>query len=137
MDQTIIFYKDNRKVAEITQAEFMRFNFETSGDFLLLQQNLNRTLTGVSNLITAPSKEEIEKERRKLTDSMRYKIMRKDSFHCVLCGATGKDDNLVIDHIYPVALGGKTKQENLRTLCRTCNSGKGTEIDIEKLTFLQ
>lgn len=71
----------------------------------------------------------IEKERRKMTNSLRYKIMRRDSFCCVLCGATGKDDSLVVDHIVPIVKGGKTKESNLRTLCSKCNSGKGTKTD--------
>lgn len=70
-----------------------------------------------------------ERERRKLTNSLRYRVMRRDAFHCVLCGATGKEDRLVVDHILPISKGGKTTITNLRALCQTCNSGKFTKLD--------
>ena len=73
------------------------------------------------------------KERGKLTDSMRYKIMRRDNFFCVLCGATGKDAFLVVDHTIPILKGGKSIESNLRTLCTKCNSGKGTDLDSESI----
>ena len=55
---------------------------------------------------------------------MRYEIFKRDGFKCVLCGATAKDDLLMIDHIKPVVNGGSNEFENLRTLCRQCNLGK-------------
>jgi hypothetical protein len=73
------------------------------------------------------SKQEIE--RRKMKNSLRYKVMRRDNFHCVLCGNTGKSAKLVVDHIVPIAKGGLTKMENLRTLCNICNTGKGTKTE--------
>jgi len=72
---------------------------------------------------------ESQKERAKVTNGLRYDIMRRDNFHCVLCGATGKDDQLVIDHIIPIAKGGKTELDNLRTLCFSCNSGKRDKVE--------
>lgn len=50
--------------------------------------------------------------------------MSRDSFRCVLCGITAKDDLLMIDHTIPVVQGGTNKIENLRTLCRQYNLGK-------------
>jgi len=70
-----------------------------------------------------------EKERRKMTHSLRYKILRSDNFSCRICGATAENDRLAVDHITPIAKGGKTEPLNLRTLCYTCNSGKGTKLD--------
>lgn len=58
--------------------------------------------------------------------------MRRDSFQCVLCGATGKDNILVVDHIKPISKKGKTEMENLRTVCRSCNSGKLDKIESYK-----
>ena len=72
-----------------------------------------------------PTKEAIG--RRRVTDSLRYKVMRRDDFFCQLCGATGKDARLVVDHIIPVAKGGDSAMENLRTLCDPCNIGKGVK----------
>lgn len=38
---------------------------------------------------------------------------------CELCQRT---DNLVIDHIIPLAQGGSNELDNLRTLCQSCNA---------------
>ncbi len=70
----------------------------------------------------------VMRERSKLTNDVRYRVLRRDEFHCMACGATGKDDVLVVDHIHPVSKGGETTMDNLQTLCRTCNSGKGTKL---------
>ena len=65
-------------------------------------------------------------ERRKMSDSLRYDVMKRDDFKCVLCGRSAKKDgvSLEIDHIKPISKGGKTTISNLQTLCRECNRGK-------------
>lgn len=70
-----------------------------------------------------------QKERRKMGNALRYRIMRRDGFACVLCGATAPDEKLVVDHVMPIARGGKTESTNLRTLCSRCNTGKGTKLE--------
>lgn len=65
-----------------------------------------------------------------MTDKLRYKIMKRDNFRCVICGASQKDGvKLHVDHIIPVSKGGKTIESNLRTLCDRCNLGKGASYD--------
>ena len=69
-------------------------------------------------------------ERAKMTDSLRYDILRRDGFKCCICGATAADGvKLHVDHIRPVAKGGKTEKSNLRTLCDRCNHGKGAKYN--------
>jgi len=70
-----------------------------------------------------------QRARARMTDGLRYRVMRRDGFYCVLCGATGQTHTLVLDHIMPVSRGGKTTMDNLRTVCRTCNSGKSDKIE--------
>lgn len=74
-----------------------------------------------------------ERERSKMSNALRYTVMRQDNFCCRICGVTGKEALLAVDHIHPVARGGKTVLSNLRTLCRPCNAGKGTKLDTEKV----
>ena len=40
---------------------------------------------------------------------------------CEMCGDQLTNDNLVVDHIFPLALGGTDDLCNLRLLCRECN----------------
>ena len=69
-------------------------------------------------------------ERSKMTNSLRYDVMRRDKFRCVLCGASADDGvKLHVDHIIPVSKGGLTTMENLRTLCDRCNTGKRDKYD--------
>lgn len=71
-----------------------------------------------------------EYQRKMMTDSLRYDILKRDGFRCVLCGRTVNDGiKLHVDHIIPVSKGGKTVKENLRTLCEECNWGKSDKYD--------
>lgn len=68
-------------------------------------------------------------ERAKMTAGLRYDILKRDKFTCKYCGAssTVHGVTLHVDHIKPVANGGRTEKNNLQTLCRDCNLGKGTK----------
>lgn len=57
----------------------------------------------------------------------RSNAVRTASPACQTCGTTGSKQNpLTVDHITPKAAGGDDHRANLRTLCRRCNSAKGT-----------
>ncbi|MBQ7172382.1 MAG: topoisomerase DNA-binding C4 zinc finger domain-containing protein [Clostridia bacterium] len=69
-------------------------------------------------------------ERGEVSDSLRYDILRRDNFTCVLCGASARQGaRLHVDHIVPIAKGGKSVPSNLRTLCERCNIGKLDKIE--------
>jgi hypothetical protein len=58
---------------------------------------------------------------------LRFLVMRRDHFKCVLCGRTPATDpatELHIDHIVAWSTEGCTEMGNLRTLCSRCNLGK-------------
>ncbi len=63
--------------------------------------------------------------KSKISQTLRTSVFERDAYRCVKCGSY-KD--LTCDHIYPESLGGKTTKENLQTLCRSCNSKKGTKV---------
>lgn len=64
-------------------------------------------------------------ERAKVSNKMRFSIYQRDGYRCRMCGRHFKMENLEIDHIKPIAKGGKTTYDNLQTLCRRCNKLKG------------
>lgn len=69
-------------------------------------------------------------ERRKMSPGLRYDVLKRDGFKCVLCGRTAEQGcKLHVDHIIPVSKGGKTEVNNLRTLCEDCNLGKSDKFD--------
>jgi hypothetical protein len=63
---------------------------------------------------------------------LRFKVLVRDRFACQGCGAspaTTVGVELHIDHILPWSASGQTTLENLRTLCRKCNLGKGALVE--------
>lgn len=69
-----------------------------------------------------------KEERSKVTQSLRYDIMRRDGFRCRLCGRSADSGvELEVDHIIPISKGGTSSMDNLQTLCRDCNRGKGAK----------
>lgn len=61
---------------------------------------------------------------------LRFRILVRDRFRCVYCGARATDPGvkLDVDHVKPRSRGGKTEPSNLATACWPCNNGKS---DIE------
>lgn len=62
-------------------------------------------------------------KKKPIPYALKVKVQRRDGFRCQHCGS---EDDLCVDHILPERRGGKTVLENLQTLCRVCNSRKGT-----------
>lgn len=67
---------------------------------------------------------------------LRQKVLERDRYTCQLCGATNADKigrgekvRLEVDHFLPLKQGGKTTEENLWTLCSSCNAGKKSLFD--------
>ena len=78
---------------------------------------------------------EIVKHRTKRNPNwrLRFTVMRRDNFKCVVCGrnpATDPEIILHVDHILAWEKGGETVYDNLQTLCSICNIGK-SNIDFK------
>jgi Homing endonuclease associated repeat/HNH endonuclease len=85
--------------------------------------NKSSTEISASSPITTP---------RSISLSLRYKVLSRDRFRCVICGRSPAKDpsiELHVDHIEPWSKGGPNTEENLRTLCFDCNLGKGAKIE--------
>lgn len=61
-------------------------------------------------------------QRLHLTSEERRAVIDKNPF-CVYCHLTNYD-SLVLDHIYPVSLGGSNEWSNITVACGLCNSHK-------------
>lgn len=64
-------------------------------------------------------------KRKGLSNKIRFEVFKRDSFKCQYCGRSAPDVMLQVDHINPVARGGKNAMTNLVTSCQPCNGGKG------------
>ncbi|XP_051148063.1 uncharacterized protein LOC127263115 isoform X4 [Andrographis paniculata] len=62
-------------------------------------------------------------KRRKMKRGLsRKNIFHRDNFMCQYCSS---QENLTVDHVLPIARGGKWTWENLVAACAKCNSKKG------------
>jgi hypothetical protein len=80
---------------------------------------LNQNLAGM----------ESDERRQRLPENIRLSIYKKYNFECALCEV---DLTLVkphIDHIKPLAKGGKDVISNLQPLCEPCNLKKGSKYE--------
>lgn len=67
----------------------------------------------------APARRSEQVSKRK-----RFEVLKRDNFTCQYCGASAPNVELQVDHIHPVAKGGRSRYANLITACRHCNIGK-------------
>ena len=61
---------------------------------------------------------------------MRFSIYQRDGYRCRICGRS--TDDLEVDHIFPIAKGGKSTYDNLQTLCHRCNYNKSDSFEYEE-----
>jgi hypothetical protein len=64
--------------------------------------------------------------RSSISVRRRFHVFRRDGYECRICHRTGEP--LELDHIVPVCQGGSSELDNLQTLCKECNRGKGGSL---------
>lgn len=65
-----------------------------------------------------------EPKKKRIGRLLRRRVFERDAYRCKHCNGW---IDLCADHIIPESKGGATTYENLQTLCRSCNSRKGTK----------
>lgn len=95
----------------------------------MTEETIAELIKALESKLTATA---FAKEQRTLmTKKLREFIKSRDNFTCCNCGnSTHIEPNLLleIDHIIPVAKGGRTVADNLQTLCWKCNRAKSDKI---------
>ena len=67
--------------------------------------------------------EHLKKKRKTIGEKLRYAILTRDNFSCVLCGKRARDGvRIEVDHIDEDATNND--ESNLQVLCNLCNKGK-------------
>jgi len=69
-------------------------------------------------------------EARMIGTRQRFRILMRDGFKCVYCGAQGTAQTLHIDHVHPVSAGGGREDGNLVAACESCNLGKAATVGV-------
>ena len=88
----------------------------------------------IDDIISISNEDKIssQKKRKSINAKLRYEIFHRDNFKCKRCGDSPAINNeciLHIDHIKPHSKGGSSHKNNLQTLCRSCNQGKGNRYN--------
>ena len=65
-----------------------------------------------------------KKKRRKYSDEERRIIYNKSGGRCELCGVRLLFEEMTVDHIIPLSMGGEDSMDNLQTACYACNQFK-------------
>jgi hypothetical protein len=99
-----------------------------------VQPTLEIEIPKADNLDSSILKNEniLPEDRRGISVGLRFNIFKRDRYKCIICGrspATTWGLELHADHIIPFSRGGKTREDNLRTLCNECNIGKSDKFD--------
>ena len=85
-----------------------------------------------------PEEEEIKKEKekaRKLRASQWWK-RRLAKGVCYYCGRTVSPKKLTMDHIVPIARGGKSNKGNVVACCKDCNTQKQSMLPMEWAEYI-
>lgn len=69
-------------------------------------------------------------ERTRIEPRIKKFVFERDAYRCINCGT---HKSLSIDHTVPVSKGGGNEIRNLQTLCKSCNSSKGSKDMLEWL----
>ncbi|XP_057496138.1 uncharacterized protein LOC130781097 [Actinidia eriantha] len=86
-------------------------------------------------VLRVPHLLQVVKRRTIKNNLSRKNILYRDSFTCQYCSSP---ENLTIDHVLPIARGGKWTWENLVTACSKCNSRKGQKtLEEAKMKLLK
>lgn len=63
-------------------------------------------------------------KRHYINQTDRIYIYNRAKGHCQICGSCISFDDMTVDHIYPVSLGGNNCLQNYQCTCKSCNQMK-------------
>lgn len=84
---------------------------------------------------------ETVKAKREIGQTVKRKLL--SNTHCPYCGDSLDGKEVHADHIYPIAKGGESRNDNMVFVCRPCNQKKGVltlqkfikEFDLDRTTI--
>ena len=123
---------DNKKISRISVSSYKyRFgSWSKALNAFIERMNNDNAEVPKEESTRIMTKETKGKKQIKVGD--RYKVLKRDNFTCVKCGASPAKNpgevELQVDHKTPESLGGSTHIDNFQTLCKKCNLGKGNRF---------
>lgn len=91
-----------------------------------------------------PSQVDID-ERRIRAERQKARALRQSQWwkrrvargRCHYCGKAVRPADLTMDHIVPLARGGRSKKGNVVPACKTCNTKKRALVPVEWTAYLK
>ncbi len=85
------------------------------------------------NFIIEVSEQDMRREKEKARDLRRTRWWKNKLAHgvCHYCGGNFPPEELTMDHLVPVARGGRSTRGNVVPACKECNSRKKYLLPIE------
>ncbi|UCD33419.1 MAG: HNH endonuclease [Desulfobacterales bacterium] len=85
------------------------------------------------------SAEDIKRERRKARELRHTQWWKRRCAKgvCQYCGRSTPPKELTMDHIVPIARGGKSIKNNVVTACKECNNAKKQLLPMEWEQYLK
>lgn len=133
-DENMFCFKLQKKQTRYKQVNYVRTPYcvkviiaKYSSSFDVLQKRFD-ALKNIGFECTL-SEYHSKEQRKKVTPALREKIALRDNYTCRHCGKYMPDGvGLQIDHIIPIAKGGKSMESNLQVLCSKCNGKKSSKL---------
>jgi len=72
-----------------------------------------------------------EKEKARKLRKSRWWQQKLAAGVCYYCGKLFEPKDLTMDHVVPLARGGRSTRDNIVTSCKACNTKKKTLLPIE------
>jgi len=88
---------------------------------------------------TAPDEATIRRERQKARElrKTRWWQQKTAAGRCHYCGRVFAHADLTMDHLVPLARGGKSSKGNLVPACKDCNNRKKILLPLEWQDYLE
>ncbi|MGE4232840.1 MAG: HNH endonuclease [Bacteriovoracia bacterium] len=74
-----------------------------------------------------------EREKARKLRKTQWWLDKLNQGVCHYCGKKFKTGELTMDHIVPLARGGKSTKNNIVCSCKTCNNEKKLDTPVEQL----
>lgn len=132
-DDSMFIFKTIRKQTRYTQRNYRKTSYKVSmptGEYFCNYHTLLSRYYALEEIEFAHTLSEVstKEQRRLMTKALRDQIAFRDHYTCQLCGKYMPDGvGLQIDHIIPIAKGGKSIPSNLQVLCSKCNGKKSNK----------
>ena len=78
-----------------------------------------------------------EKEKARKLRKSRWWQQKLSSGVCYYCNKNFKPKELTMDHIVPLARGGRSTKDNLVACCKECNTKKKTLLPMEWEEYME